>query len=306
MMSNNFCLSTVNTWLWSSFAEYRLYVQPIFVTAKDISSPVIQTTLRNVSWLFDDRTNLLLTHGALKKYLDDSVSLKGKRLTTLTPGNVAWFENSVRCLVQNGELLLAYCHPLAATDAAVSFVHAKRFVKKLSALMKDERVFLSVEALLPATEGLSNELSRLISDSERALTEPVLPDSPALDFITARNLLSLGFDEAAVIYAGRCLEGVLRTIAQNQKILLKNGDPAWEARFVDILARMQELRNAQTKERMLVPATVNLLQYGRHTRNQVAHPSKSKNEKYREQAILMAHNAEELWMRCSSPGTSFV
>jgi hypothetical protein len=187
------------------------------------------------------------------------------------------------------------------------FHHAKRFVKSLDEWMKHPPVCTTAKQLAVAANLLLDEFERIRMDAEAVIWDDItLPADLASDFLTARSLLSVGFDEAAVIYAGRGLEGVLRSIARRHSLLMRNGSPAWEARFADILTRMQELRITQTHERLLDPATANLLQYGRSTRNQVAHPPQgSSTPKYQEQAVLMAHKAGELWCRCMAQGVTF-
>jgi hypothetical protein len=204
--------------------------------------------------------------------------------------------------------MFVYCRPLAFSTAAEGFLRARWFVKEVTKEVKCPATVEHTRELVVAAETVIQELERFGSDVSKLIFDDLvdIPGPLRSDFLTARNLLSLGFDEAAVIYAGRGLEAVLRNIAHTHNIAMKDGTPAWEARFADILNRMQQLRVVATNEKLLDPGTINLLQFGRNARNQVAHPSQNTTEqKHREQAVLMAHKACELWSRCAVAGISF-
>jgi hypothetical protein len=131
-----------------------------------------------------------------------------------------------------------------------------------------------------------------------------LPEELKGDFMAARNVLSLGFDEAALIYCGRGLEGVVRRIALDHKVVTQ---PIERARFMQILEALEKKRFAHDKALVIDERTKHLLHYSRTVRNQSAHPSKCNHvEPYREQAVLMAKKADELWKRCSCPEIQFV
>lgn len=132
-----------------------------------------------------------------------------------------------------------------------------------------------------------------------------LPDELKADFVSARNLMSLGFDEAGLILSGRGLEGVIRRVAKDHRIIMKQ--PVGRARFFDILSALETKRFAHNGVLVIDEATKHLLQYSRSIRNNPAHPDPARTGKgHSQQAELMAQRANEIWKRCSAAGVQLV
>jgi hypothetical protein len=117
--------------------------------------------------------------------------------------------------------------------------------------------------------------------------------------------MSLGFDEAGLIFSGRGLEGIIRRIAKDHKLTMKQ--PVERARFFDILTTLETKRFAHDSTLVIDEATRHLLQYSRAIRNNSAHPNPARTGKgYPQQAVLMAQKANDIWTKCSAANVHLV
>jgi hypothetical protein len=99
---------------------------------------------------------------------------------------------------------------------------------------------------------------------------PSLPDDLQTDFVAARDVMSLGFTEAGLIYAGRGLEGVVRRIANDHNLF--PGKPIERVRFAEILTALEAKRFSNDRKLVIDEQTKHRLHLSRAMRNHSAHP----------------------------------
>jgi len=199
---------------------------------------------------------------------------------------------------------LLYNKRLALSDASYGFLHQNNLLKHWDQYAKSERIYIEISQLLSDIDKLLKGYQELVEADRRFLVDDLdLPPSLESDFQLARNLFSNGFDEAGVFMAGRGLEGVLRKIAADRKIVLVikgkgKSIPASEADFNDLIEVMFHIRWQKKGPRLITPETKSLLHYLRTIRNSGAHASSQGPRSMgnpRETAILIAENANKLW-----------
>jgi hypothetical protein len=148
-------------------------------------------------------------------------------------------------------------------------------------------------------------------DDSFLMDELELPPDLVVDFRTARNLFSVGFEEAGVLLAGRGLEGVLRRIALTRKVSPRRkgkDTPAAEADLHDLIELVFRIRWKFSGERLISPETRALLHFLRTLRNSGAHaPAGERTPTFnpRETATLVATVAGHLWKKASSTRARF-
>jgi hypothetical protein len=294
----------MNSWLWQSYEEFESCVQPTETAMEPMMWTALEATTHvNLQGFFS-------ALGDLYEAMSESnqlVGQNGSRISKDKP-QISQIVECIYTFVREGESLLLYCRPLAMTDAGRSFVLRKEVVNHVARYVEECRIGFECAKLAKAVGEMLDEYERFIKGYHELLINGLtLPAELRAEFVCARNLLSTGFDEAGLIYAGRGLEGTVRRIARDHQIMLKSGKPAAEARFAEALQRLQELRFAATQELLLAPPDVMRLQYARTMRNHVAHPAAGAGQaRFREEAIIMAAKAQDLWTRCSAPGVKLV
>jgi len=211
-------------------------------------------------------------------------------------------------IVKHGEYALAYCKPLAETKGGQEFIERKDVFEHLPRYQKQTwgSAKSGTNDLLRATEALMQAIHEFWDTDEAFLNcVPDLPDDLKADFVAARDVMSLGFTEAGLIYAGRGLERVVRRIASDHNLL--PGKPIERARFAEILTALEGKRFSSSRKLVIDEQTKHRLHLSRAMRNHSAHPdSQRETDGYREEAILMARKANELWKKCSGPGIKIV
>jgi hypothetical protein len=102
------------------------------------------------------------------------------------------------------------------------------------------------------------------------------------------------------------LEGVVRCIAKDHKINVGK-EPIERARFFDILTALETKRFSHDQSLVIDAQTKQRLHLSRTMRNYSMHPNAQRGSHgNREEAILMAKKANELWKKCSAPGIKLV
>ncbi len=211
-------------------------------------------------------------------------------------------------IVKHGEYVLAFCKPLAETKGGQEFIEDKDVFEHLPRYQKQSWGSAKGRTtdLLRATEALIQDIHEFWgTDASFLNCVPDLPDDLKADFIAARDVMSLGFTEAGLIYAGRGLEGVVRRIASDHNLF--PGKAIERARFAEILTALEGKRFSTSRRLVIDEQTKHRLHLSRAMRNHSAHPdSQRETEGFREEAILMARKANELWKKCSGPGIKIV
>ncbi len=288
------------TWLWKTFQEFEKAVNPIEATIPTFLEAAHNETAAQV-WqaMMEDLQGF---HDAVEE-LRRFTHLDRRSELAKHDGEAAIL--SLIRAVLHGEHLLGYNQRLVESKAGAHFIDAKHFVANPDYYLKQKRLLGKIQDFHPACNELLEEIRRQTERDSLFLDHEVeLPDDLKSDFITARNLFSVGFDEAGLIYCGRGLEGVVRRIARDHNV---GPSPTERARFFEILAALEKKRFAHDQSLVIEEGAKHLLHYSRTTRNQSAHPSPDrKPEPYREQAVLMAQKASELWKKCSAAGVKLV
>jgi hypothetical protein len=285
------------TWLWSSYEEFNEYVFPV---ARDSIRAVRFTKLK--SW-FECEEEIFK---AVNKITNAKNEIREKGYTEHPYPGMSEEELSAAHilaseLVYAGETLLLYHKKLAKSKWAYDFLHEKDIDEHWDRYVAEERIPSELGELVEAADNLIQGYDQLmVADKEFLIDDLDLPDTLKEDFILARNLFSVGFDEVGVLIAGRGLEGVLRKVAETRqiRISIKGKDSsAHEADFNDLIETMFRLRWKKDKSRFINQQLKTLLHFLRAIRNRAAHPQESnnKNRTSREQAIIISNSAEALW-----------
>ncbi|HLJ88524.1 MAG TPA: hypothetical protein VKZ53_17015 [Candidatus Angelobacter sp.] len=208
--------------------------------------------------------------------------------------------------VYAGEELLFFDRRLcmAANDSAYGFRHQKDILEHWDRYSATHRIASEIHQLVKDIDEMLSGYDALIRADQTLIVDTLdLPDFLAADFRQARDLFSVGFDETALLIAGRGLERVLRKIADSRKISLqmKKLIPASEADTYDLIEAMYRVKWKATGVRVISQDTKMLLHYLRTLRNGGAHPSQDtkSNSTAREAALLVSNTANRLWNQVS-------
>jgi hypothetical protein len=292
----------MNSWHWDSLEQYKERVYPTDHAFLNIASALrFDAASKNLHTLFvfingfDDAYQSLrqLLGGPIQEELSekqvDEVCLKSTQL------------------VYNAECIFAYCRSLTEMRGGQEFIARKEVSEHLPSYQKQNlgrKVKMRAQGLLEAAEQLATDIHDFFEGNVSFLKNVTdLPANLKVDFITARDLMSLGFDEAGLIFSGRGLEGVIRQIAKNHNV---GKQPVERARFFDILTALETKRFSRDNSLVIDEGTKLLLQYSRTVRNNSAHPNAPGAKGYPEQAVLMAQTANDLWKKCAQHGVRLV
>jgi len=205
-------------------------------------------------------------------------------------------------LIYAGEELLLYHKRLAKSNASYKFLGSHDMYDHWEHYSATRRIFKETDKLVKGSwELLEGYQNRIREDDKFLLYELELPRDLEDDFVLARNLFSVGFDDVGVLITGRGLEGVLRRIAKLRKInITAKGKPTLvsQADIFDLIETMSRVKWKVTGIPLITKDTKALLHYLRTLRNEGAH---SGIEKQRvtlnppEIATIVTETANQLW-----------
>jgi hypothetical protein len=296
----------MNTWRWESEEEFEQHVRPIEHAPKNAVRVASNWTGLQRVFEFCRAVNGLETaYRELKRIASVTAQPQTKPYTQDEFRNV-W---AAACqIVCQGEYALAYCKPLAETKGGGEFIRLKSVFEQFPRYQKEtwRSAKNGTMELLRATENMMQAIHDFWETDDSFLKYvPDLPDDLKADFVLARDVMSLGFTEAGLIYAGRGLEGVVRRIANDHNLF--PGKAIERARFNEILTTLETKRFSQDRKLVIDEQTKYRLHLSRTMRNHSAHPDSQRGSQgYREEAILMAQKANELWEKCSRAGVKIV
>lgn len=191
---------------------------------------------------------------------------------------------------------------LAKSEASYGFLHQNDLLEHWDRYANTGRIASEIHELVSDLSDLLQGYEAFLRDEERFIIGGLdLPASLESDFRLARNLFSVGFDDIGLLIAGRGLEGVLRKIAHDRKILLEikgKATPASESDFFDLIETMYHVRWQTNKTRFLSTEMRALMHFLRTLRNGGAHAVVQGSRflvNPREAAALIAESANELW-----------
>lgn len=290
-------------WLWSTYEEFREWVQPQQVrqvhyrkSLRDSWFQHYQEICDAVRELQNAREELAKVNRSLESCPSDSQQLSLVHTAALEA-------------VHAGETLLLYHRRLGISRWAYAFVSTKDLLNHWERYAATHRIPLEIDELIEGIdELLYGYLELHDQDSDFLIQNLALPEHLEAEFRHARNLFSVGFEEAGLLIVSRGLEGVLREIARKRQItMLQRGTerPAWESDFHDLIEVFARVRWKATGERLLTNDEKALLHYLRTVRNNAAHPKSAKTvgsaESVREVAQIATTLASGIWRRLVKP-----
>ncbi len=283
--------------LWKSYEEYYGYVAPRVVMENNFQSHNIFSSFEHIKRLQEAKLELNSLVNELTKmgFADQwSSNEKWKKLPEA--------RLHVLDLASAGEIFLFYNRRLAKSNASYIFLHQKDIDEHWERYSTSDRIFREVSELVLATKSMLEAYEDIVNeDSKFLLTDIDLPNELKADFVLARDLFSVGFDEVGLLITGRGLEGVLKAIAKKKRIkILVRGKQffAHDARFYDLIEVLARVKWQKDKSRLISSDVKSLLHFLRSVRNSGAHPTADKNNSlvsYREMAMVSAQIANTLW-----------
>ena len=292
-------------WLWNSWEEYLNAVYPVAV---DANGGLWHA--KTDSWFENSRR----LWRAVRKIEDSTNSLRALGFTgkdearpPADPAVSQQASNFVLEAVYAGEELLFFDKRLCtvANDPAYGFRQQKAILEQWDRYSKTTRIASEIHQLVKDIDEMMSGYYALLQADNRFIVDNLdLPNSLEVDFRLARDLFSAGFDEIGLLIAGRGLEGVLRRIASDRKILLhaKKPIPASEADTHDLIEVMYRVKWKTTGVPLISKETRALLHYLRTMRNGSAHPKDEANPNpgARELALVISQTAKQLWNAVSN------
>jgi hypothetical protein len=283
--------------LWKSFEEYKDYVNPNSVNENIFRFRHVNSWFEHHQDLFEAVEKLHLSIDKLAQMGFDDEEPNGEKLVRLEDAR-----SVVLDIAYAGETLLLYHQRLAKSQAAYDFLHQKDLDEHWDRYSTSNRIFHELYELIVATKTLLEAYSQIVLDDSRFLLADIdLPKELETDFVLARDLFSVGFEDIGLLIAGRGLEGVLRSIAKKKriKIAVRGRDtPAHEADFYDLIETLSRVRWQKDKSRLIGMDVKTLLHFLRTVRNSGAHPTSIKGHYLmspREMAKVVAQVAHTLW-----------
>ena len=281
-------------WLWSSFDACADRIAPRWVKLADFKLAQRNATWENIQNLhrafsiFDE----CLSHLMEADFDNDPLPMDAGVFSELL--------SACERLSLNGEKILLLHNRLAVSHWTDDFIHEKDLDEHWEHYRQSERIFRKIKELVAAAQKLRDGFCRIAADDEQFLVGNLsMPPELESHFVRARNLFSVGFDEAGFLFAGRGLEATLRAFAKKKELRFGQGakeKPANEADLRDIIEIFSRARWRSDKSLIIDISTRNLLHLLRSTRNAVAHPTTQKTEtSWRELAHVATRSAAALW-----------
>lgn len=287
-------------WIWESWEEFEKHVQPVVM-----HRPGGIRGLQRQSWFNTDRD----LFEAVRKIEESLTKLRelgfggaGRQHLPAQPFLQDAYSIVLEAVYAGEELLLLHKR-LALSRYSYGFCHQKDIIEHWARYSQTERIVVEADQLVKDISVLVSGFNELVEEDERFIVDELnLPDALEADFRLARNLFSVGFDEAALLITGRGLEGVLRRIASLKRISIETKGKkiaASEADTYDLIETMYHLRWVRSGARLISPEDKVLLHFFRTVRNAGAHPISAGQQRFassaRETAVTAARTAQSLW-----------
>jgi hypothetical protein len=285
-------------WLWTSWEEFSEFVHPVSVNRGLFHITRRHSCFQNQQALYEAVTEI---ETAMRELHSLGFEGADQRMRTIGTPVLATAKGVAMGLIRAGEEVMLYHKPLASGMAAYGFLHSHDLMEHWERYGPG-RVPREIDQLLADTQDLLTGYRQWIEENENFLVDELrLPPELEVDFRIARDLFSVGFDEAGLLIAGRGLEGTVRTVAKKRRIQLQlksKAVPLAEARFADLIDGMAQLRWKQSAKQLITSDTTALLHFLRNIRNGGAHPTTEARKlatKPRDTARLIAQTASHLW-----------
>jgi hypothetical protein len=286
-------------WLWNSWEEYRDWVHPSSIRRGFWGLSHQQTWNEAESKLWDAVHRLTESRNSLCKL---GFTGSDDDFPPDSPADLSRVRHLVITVIHCGETLLLYHKRLAKSEASYGFLHQIDLLEHWDRYASTGRIASEIHQLVTDLRDLLQGYEAFLRAEDKFIIGGLdLPTSLESDFLLARNLFSVGFDDVGLLIAGRGLEGVLRKIAHDRKILLEikgKAAPASESDFFDLIETMYHVRWKTKKTRFLSSEMRALMHFLRTLRNGGAHAAIQGSRflvNPREAAALIAESANELW-----------
>lgn len=284
------------SWNWQSPEEYLAHIEPICVeTVNLIRGSKHRTTAQTWSLMSKELYEFSSALEKLESFSECCPETKLDKESSHALGE------TIFKLIFHGERLLGYNKRLGTTEEAERFNDSKTLIKDLRLPVVDQRFVVELKEFQEDCHRLSHKFSSQEDEDKRFLADELqLPDELCSDFVTARNLFSVGLEEMGMFAIGRGFERVLREIARRKRLKLldakNNQKPLDEADLRDIIEAFYRLNWKDDGSRLIDLSTKAFLDYLRTLRNSVAHPAKSSILKgWRNEAIIATQKASDIW-----------
>lgn len=283
-------------WLWDSWEEFTRSVRPVEARPGWFVQSKLGTRFEAEKYVLEAVNEIEQSLAALERF---NAGTRRSRGTGDLPG-IEEPRDSVILATNAGERLLLYHKRLALSTFSYGFLHSHDLIDHWQRYAP-ERIPYEVRQFAEDLKELLRGYCELAESDGRFIVDDIdLPEELLPDFRSARDLFSTGFDEAALFFAGRGLEGVLRKIASDRKIDLvsnKGPSPASEADLYDLIEALSRVRWKVRNEPLISKEAKALLHYLRTSRNSGAHPNSTGFgiHSARESAQVVAKTADRLW-----------
>ena len=283
-------------WTWESFEHYKEFVQPVEMnTLLKYNNVLLGSVAMRVSRL------AIAAH-----QLEQSIETLRNQGFVANPRCdipdeiVSRAHETCIDLIEAGETALLVHQPLAVSDNAYGFLHQHTILKHWDRYVASRRIAAEICRLVDDAAALLAGYRDLAEADNRFLaTDVSLPRRLHIDFLTARDLFSIGQDEMALFAASRGLEATLRLAAKMRRLQVRHrstSSPAAELSFHDLIEYFYRLEWRKGGERVLSKSLRGLLHYLRQVRNAGAHATSAEVPlQPRETALIIAAAANELW-----------
>jgi hypothetical protein len=290
------------TWRWNSWEELQDAVDPPEIITEGLFRIAQnETRFAAVCKLHEAQNDLAETLRSIQRIL--------LRSDAPTEADLAEIELLVEEALAAGAMMFLYHKGITTSPAAYGFLHQTNLPEHWDRYVAANRILYEIERLVSDAEVLLDGYRSMDTSAHRFLGDLDLPPELASDFREARCLFSVGFDDVGLLVAGRGLEGVLRSLAARQKLVLEirgKPTPAREADFFDIIEVFWHTRWKRTGNRLITPETKALLHYLRTLRNGGAHASVGQDRHSvnpRQTGTVVAETATRLWHEVAKPRT---
>lgn len=291
------------SWLWRSWDEFDSTTHPVALQRGAFNLARRNTRLESAGRLLTSVAKLTSAIHDLKVL---GFALEDAHLGK-APTGLETAHRHVEEAVYAGEELLLYHKRLALSEASYGFLHAHELFEQWDRYIGTMRITHEIYQFIIDCRELIDGYHQMARADERFMLEDIeLPENLGADFRTARNLFSVGFDEIGLLIAGRGLEGVLRRVAKDRRILIQTakGSPknASEVDFADLIEVIGRVRWKTRDVPLVSRETKTLLHYLRTIRNSQAHPQEEgdRSRTARETARLTAVTANSIWNETST------
>jgi len=280
-----------SSWRWSNDEEFRENVFPHALNENDHvrRAAISNCFAENCRDLFDNA----------RKLRDGC-----EELTVLLEENQDEISEALGIAIemcQDGEEMLLFQRRLAVGMGAYGFLHGKEAIEhfchktsKPTSRHDLERFCDDVFDMLQAFDSALLDDAKFLADEVRDL-----PEHLEADFLKARDLCSVGFEEVGVMLCGRGFEKVVREILARRNIQVASGNrsqPASKAMLHDLLGAMGKLKYKDDGNRLFSPQSLTLMHWIREVRNGVVHEGEEEvSADERTTAAMLAQISARLW-----------